>query len=435
MSLTAFQQPCSLKKAPPSASIPGNGSSFEIVTIADHGSTVKKDQPLLVFETDDIDEKIADARQAIATETLELASAELALTTLEKTVPEQLARLKRQAEDAAEELANFTETSRKISEESADFGLRQTEEMLASYEEELKQLLQMYEADDITEDTEEIILKKQRFDVERAKFALRREILDHKRTKEIKIPRKAIELQEKKDDTAVALETGATELPRSIETKKLEIAGLKTSLARNKESLADLERDRKLFEIKAPADGLFYHGSMEDGKWTTGDLVKSLIPGGEVPVDKSFATFIPAPADLVARAFLDQATAQALAPGVKGSATLPGRGDVAVPVTLQSLSSAPDPDGTYPAVFTAEWPEGLDPVAGQQLEIHLVSHLSESAIAIPTKALSYGPQGWTAEVKLADGKTEKRPVTRGRSSEKETEILTGLEAGQVIIVP
>ncbi len=409
--------------------------SFEIASIVDHGSAVTKDQPLLVIETEDIDEKLTDTRQAIATETLELANAELALATLEKTVPEQLARLKRNADEAAEKLAYFTETSRAISEESADFGLRQTEEMLASYEEELKQLLQMYEADDITEDTEEIILKKQQFAVERAKFSLKREILDHKRTKEITIPRQEIKLIESRDDTALALATGSKDLPRSIELKKIETAGLKTSLARNKKALADLEADRKLFEIKAPADGTFYYGSIEDGKWITGDLIKSLTPGGDAPVGKTFATFIPSPANLVVQAFLDQATSQALAVGAKGTATLTGRSGVTIPVTLQTISSTPGVEKTHPAVFAAEWPEGLGPVAGQTLEINLVSYASENAIAIPTKALSYGPQGWTAEVKLADAKTEKRPVTRGKSSAEETEITTGLEAGQVIVVP
>lgn len=410
-------------------------TSFEIATLAGHGSSVKKDQPLIVFETEDIDKKIADTRHAIATETLALASAQLALASLEKTVPEQLARLNRAAEEAAEKLAYFTETSRKISEESADYSLRQTEEMLASYEEELKQLLQMYEADDITEDTEEIILKKQKFAVESAQFALKREILDHKRTKGISIPREGVELRQASDDTALALETGTADLPRSIELKKLEVANLKTSLARNKESLADLEADRKLFEIKAPSDGTFYLGSIADGKWTTGDLIKTLIPGGSAPVGTTFAAFIPAPANLVAQAFFDQPTAHAVAVGAKGTATLAGRSDAPVAVTLQSLSAAPDTEKTYPAVFTVEWPEGLAPVAGQTLQVNLVSYVSEKAIAIPTKALSYGPQGWTAEVKLADGKTERRPVTRGKSSEEETEIIVGLEAGQVVIVP
>ncbi len=45
------------------------------------------------------------------------------------------------------------------------------------------------------------------------------------------------------------------------------------------------------------------------------------------------------------------------------------------------------------------------------------------------------PKGWTAEVKLADAKTEKRSVTLGKSSKEDTEITAGLEVGQVVIVP
>ena len=43
------------------------------------------------------------------------------------------------------------------------------------------------------------------------------------------------------------------------------------------EDFAELEQDRKLFEFKAPADGLFYHGSIENGTWSTGDLIKTLV--------------------------------------------------------------------------------------------------------------------------------------------------------------
>jgi HlyD family secretion protein len=54
---------------------------------------------------------------------------------------------------------------------------------------------------------------------------------------------------------------------------------------------------------------------------------------------------------------------------------------------------------------------------------------------VPTKAVSFDAAGWTVDVKLADGKTERRPVKRGRVSKDETEILSGLEVGQVIVVP
>ncbi len=409
--------------------------NFKIVSIADHGSVVKKGDALIVFETEEIDKKLADTKQAIATATLNLAQAELDLATLEKTVPEQLARLKRAAAEAAEELEHFNKTARKSAEESAGFDLKRREQILASYKEELKQLTKMYEADDATEETEEIILQNQLDQVEAAEFALRMEILNHKRTLEVSQPRQLTALTQNRDDTALSLDKGSKDLPRSVELKKLEVAALKTGLERYGKTFADMEKDRALFEIKAPADGIFYHGAIEDGKWTTGDLIKTLVPGGAAPVGKTFATFIPSAAKPVIQAFPDQATARVLAVGAEGVAIVPGREDIAIPVSLKSIAATPAPDLTHPATFTATWPDNLSAVPGQSLQIRVVSHNNDKAITVPTKALAYGPKGWTVEVKLADGKTEKRPVTRGRSDAENTEITAGLEAGQVVIVP
>ncbi len=414
---------------------PEEWAEFEIVSISMHGATVKKDAVLVTFETREIDRKIADTRQAVAAGKLELESARTALAELERTIPEKLARLKREAAEAAEELAYFTETDRKSSEESAGWSLKRREQILASYKEELKQLLQMYEADDLTEDTEEIILQKQRDSVESAEFSLRMEMLDHKRTLAVILPRKEISLTERRDDTALELETGTKELPRSLEAKKLETAALETALKRGQEALANLEADRKLFEIKAPEDGIFYHGAIEEGTWTTGELVKNLLPGGSAPTDKTFATFIPATAPLVVRAFPSQTDALALATGMTGTASPAGRTEGGVPVKLVSISSTPTTDQDYPAVFSAQWPDDEKPVTGEKLEIRLISYAVEKAISVPVKALEYGPEGWTIEVKLADGKTEQRPVTLGNSSGEAAEITSGLEAGQVVIVP
>lgn len=410
-------------------------TTFQIEKIADHGSMVKKGDPLLVFEVEDIDKRIKDLTQGIATASLELQQAKSDLATLEKTVPEQLARLKRSAEIAAEELKYFTETRRKSSEEAATQSLKRQEQMLASYQEELKQLLQMYEADDITEDTEEIILQKQRDSVEYAEFALRMEKLEHKRTLAVDLPRQETSLNERRDDTALQLAKGTEDLPRSLELKKLEVAALEEALKKNKETLADLREDRKLFEFKAPADGRFYYGIMEEGKWTTGELIKGLAEGGASPVNKGFATFFPSTSDLVVHAFLNQDDALTLPAESKGAATVGGLGHISIPVTLEQLSETPGPDGSYAATLKAEWPEGFKAVAGQNLKVRMVSYSAAQAISIPAKALDFGTAGWTVEVKLADGKTERRVVTRGRTSGDSIEITEGLEAGQVVIVP
>lgn len=414
---------------------PDAWSSFKILSIADHSANMKKGDALVVFETEDIDKKITELKRSVEVKVLELAQAELELATMEKTLKEKLNRLQRSADAAAEELAYFTSTRRKALEDSAAQNLKRQEQILASVKEELKQLLQMYEADDITEDTEEIILKNQRDQVAYQQFALRMEILDHKRTIEVSIPRQEISLTERRDDTALSLAEGKKELPRSIALKKLEVAGMKTALSKLRKSLAETEADRSLFEIKAPSDGIFYHGAIEDGKWITGDLIKTLDPGGLAPIGKTFATFIPAGSELSVIAFLKQEAATALTAGAEGIATLTGLEGQSIPVKLSSLSDAPGTDGTYVTTFTATWPEETTPAAGQSLTVRAVSYSSGKAITVPTKALKFGPQGWTVEVKLADGKTEARTVARGKDYSEETEITAGLEAGQVIIVP
>ena len=106
-----------------------------------------------------------------------------------------------------------------------------------------------------------------------------------------------------------------------------------------------------------------------------------------------------------------------------------------IPVKLLKLATVPCPDGTYRADFSVTWPKEPAPAAGASVQVRLVSYQQPAAIVIPTKSLSFETSGWTVEVKLADGKTERRPVKRGRVSKDDTEILSGLEAGQVVVVP
>lgn len=408
---------------------------FEITQIAEHGTKVAKDDFLVRFDAREFDRKLEDARRALETSVLTLAQAELDSQLLEETAPHKLESIRRAAEIAREEHAYFNKTRRKASEESATEALKRSEQMLSNQREELKQLSKMYEADDITEETEEIILVRQQDAVASAEFVLRMEILDHKRTLEVSLPREAKKLADSERDTALSLTKAETEIPRSVEQGRLALESLKTAHQRAKSELADLEADRTKFEFKAPADGWFYHGPIEKGRWTAGDVVKTLVIHGRPPVNAAFATFVPGSAQLGLVAFLDDATTRSLKSDLEGIATLAGREDVEIPVKLLSLAVAPAPDGTYRADLAATWPKDLSPAAGATAQIRLISYQQPAAIVVPTKALAYEAAGWTVEVKLADGKTERRPVKRGRVSKEETEILSGLEAGQVIVVP
>lgn len=410
-------------------------ADFEIVEIVDHGTKVAKGATLVRFDSEAIDRKLEDSRRSLESGGLSLAQAEQDLKHLEQTAPHRLEALKRAAETAKEEHAYFVKTRRKATEESAAQQLERRKQMLSNQQEELRQLQKMYEADDLTEDTEEIILVRQKDDVAAAEFALRMEQLDYQRTLEVTLPREAISLAHAERDAAIALAKAEQDIPRSIALKKLEIESLKTAAGREKQALTELEKDRGLFEIKAPGEGWFYHGAIENGRWSTGDGVKALVPHGRPAANRAFASFVPVSAATVLSAFLDETTARSLQPGLNGIALSPGREDVEIPVKLSTVASLPGPDGTYAATLTATWPKEHPPVSGSSAVVRLVAYENPTSLAVPTKALAFGSKGWSLEVKLADGKTERRPVKRGRVSGETTEILSGIEAGQVIITP
>jgi len=410
-------------------------SDFEITHITAHGTRVSKGDLLLAFDAEKIDEKIHDTRRALENRKRDIAQATGELAHLEKTTPHKLATQRRAAAEATEENEYFTATRREAEEESADQRLRRAEMFLENQREELRQLEKMYEAEELTEETEEIILHRQRDRVAAAEFDLRMEQLRHKRRREVELPREAVKLAEADRDTAIALAKSEEESPRAIAKAESELESMQLAQTRDEALLAKLESDRTQFEITAPDDGWFYHGSIENARWTVGEAAKTLVPKGKAAVRRPLATFIPQNATLELIARLDAAVAGQLNDNLLAAAWLEGREDVAFNAKLEDLSPAPDAEGRHKAVFVADWPDGMGIAPASQVHIHMITHHSPAAILLPVKALQFDPEGWTVAVKLADGKTERRVVERGRVFNNMCEIVSGLEAGQVVVLP
>ncbi len=444
--ITIGQRPFSISKSfaatalpsgdcPPLRLDPHIWADFKIIEIAPHGANVTKGELLIRFDSSGINKKLAAVRDALATEALNLAQAELDLAFLLQTAPHKLESARRTAEIAKEENTHFTRTRRKTTEEKAAQNLKRCKQILAYQTEELKQLTHMHEDDDFTKSSEEIMLVRQQDAVAAAEFALRMEMLDHERTLEVLLPREAQSLADNERDTAISQQKAEAEIPRAIELKKIELRALKTAHTHKQKTLAELESDLSHFEIKAPANGQFYHGHIENGKWTPPASDTPLTAHRQIQAHDAFATFVPDTAKLRLISFLDEATHRALKPNLTGTATLAGREDLEIPVKIAKLATTPEPDGTFRADFSVSWPTGINPAIAATAEIRLISYQQPAAIFLPNKALAFDTAGWTVEVKLADGKTERRPVKRGLSSKEETEILSGLEVGQVILIP
>jgi hypothetical protein len=198
--------------------------------------------------------------------------------------------------------------------------------------------------------------------------------------------------------------------------------------------LADLEHDRTLFEIKAKSDGWFYHGAIENGRWSR-DESKLLAKHGKPSINQAIATLVSAKSGRVLTAHLDQQTIGALPVKFDGIAIPPGREELEIPVSLSNVASIPSSAGTTRMDLTAKWPENFEPVIGTSMTVRVICHHRDAALLVPRKALERDPRGWTVSVKVADGKNERRVVRCGKRNADEVEILSGIEAGQVILVP
>ncbi len=423
---------------------PESWADFTIEEILPHGTAVKKGDVLVKFDREGYDRRLEDLKRAVESRALTLASQELAFLKFGEETAIRLEAARRAQRVAAEELEYFAKIGRKAQEEEVADDLEGSKRRLEAAQEELKQLKMMYDADDLTEQTEEIILKRQEYAVKSSELALKLAELSTTRTLQVLLPRRAESLTTDAKSTSIDLEKSENNLPRALETARLDLETARIAAAREKDELADLEKDGVLLELKASADGIFYHGSLDEGRWTLGELAKVLVRGGKVPFIRPFASVVPDDVDLGLVAHVDESTARSLKKAMKGSVTAGGREDVALTGVIQKVAGVPAADGRYRVDLLPEWPEDeklewpadLDVAAGMNFECRFVVHKGDAVVTVPTKALRAADEGkWTVQVKMADGKSETRSIVRGRISGDRVEIAGGLDAGQVVIIP
>ena len=197
-----------------SPSSPRNGPRWRSIAPLPHGAAVRKGDVLLKLETDKLDRTIADLRADLKISELAIHQGQDQLQALEKAVPLDLEASQRAARVAEEDRKFFFDVAKPFNLKAIDFELKVAKEALEYEQEELRQLEKMYKADDITEETEEIVLRRARDTVERAKFAVEVAQLMHDHALKFDLPRREEEVKEAAKRTVAGLgeEQGGTPL-------------------------------------------------------------------------------------------------------------------------------------------------------------------------------------------------------------------------------
>lgn len=407
---------------------------FIVEKVLPQGSKVKKGDKLIWIDTEKLDSAILDLEKSRAIDALTLAQLEQELVELQLTSERDLRQAEISFERAKQDHEYFNNIELPLLTKEYDLQRKKASWYLDNANEELTQLLKMYASDGLTEDTEEIIVKRSKNDVERAKVEVEKAQQDATRGIEVIIPRKKLDANIAFESAKQNWQFTREKIERQIKLKQASVAKARLDDANKQMFFDHLKNDRKLAEITAPHDGILYYGEFKDGIWNSTNGQKCLFPGSKLITHTPILSVVPESAPLQLHAMTDTATAAELKSGQKGLAHLPTNALQCFPADISTVASTPNIQNQRDVLITPQPTENTQLFPGSKVKVKLTTYVKEDAISIPTKALQLQPDGTHAvSLKMADGKTSLTPVTLGQISKDNVEILTGLNAGQVIV--
>ncbi len=389
---------------------PQEWTDFIIEECLAHGTRVEEGQVLIKAKKDKYDQKITDLTQQISLDTLSLELLQKELEDMEALTPLQIQEVEERQKRKEVDHLHFMEKEYPRLLENYTKTLEGSEWEYKNAQEELEQLQAMYEEDDLTEETEEIILQRAKYSAELSKWRYERAKEDHQKITEISLPRRLEDRKLSFTESTFENEEKKRSIPRLLEQKRIEVKQKEIALECNKESLEKLERDSSFFELKSPADGTFYYGMIENGLWQGATTTEKFMrTGGKLVLEKNFACLIPDDAKMQAFAQVEPDVVGILKKGQKGILTMNYDRGQRYPIECSMIGEAPLANGKFLALFKLEG--AIDLPITYTGECNLLIAEEKDVLRVPEKALTTLPNGNVIARVLAPKENNELPAT------------------------
>ena len=414
-------------------------SDYEIVDVVEHGAKVHKGQVLFKFDSKTINDAIADMELDQRLSDLAIARAEEELPRMEKSLKMDAEEADRAERDAKEDFKRYQEIDRPMTVKTAKFMLKFYGFNLDYEKDELEQLEKMYKADDLTEATEEIVLKRQQNAVESAEFSLENAKLRSEEMLDISLPRMDIAIKESLEKAALAKARAQMALSLDLTRGRYTLEQAKKARIKARDKYTKLLADRELMEIKAPADGIVYYGQAVNGRWAeTPSLLTKYKPRNNVAGGSILVTIVEE-RPLYITSTLEEGKRPDVSVGQKAKVALPAEGEDRIPGKVKSISPIPVSSGKFEIDFDVdqeELPKWI--VAGMGCKVNITTYDKAEAVVVPKKAVHDDENDpdthyvWLVDTDDAEAKPTRRDVKLGKTKEENVEITKGLKKGAVI---
>jgi RND family efflux transporter MFP subunit len=401
-----------------------------------HGARVKKGSTLIRMSTKKIDLAIEGLERTAAASQLALKQAQVALNVAEKSVPAALAAAKRTAKHVAEDKQRFDKITKSESLKDNEYNLTSARNSLSYQLEELNQLEKMYKADDLTEETEEIILTRARNRVKAYERMLHKTLLDHDRFLKYDLPRQIKGVEYQSEQAKWVLEQAQTTLPASLTERRMAFEKMQTDHKQLQLKLAQTKRDRELLTVKSPVAGTVYYGQAARGKFAEVSTVAKLLrKSGMIKPNMVIMTIVD-DSQLAVRTLVAEKDLHQILRGAEATISPTAFPDSKLTGELDVLGSVPIADGKFDATIDVnggDRPKRLR--AGMNCKAAIVAYENKAALLVPKTALKKGDDAKSGYVYVMTEKgKKKRNVRIGRTKADKYEIIKGLKAGDKVIV-
>ncbi len=416
---------------------PDTWSRFVVLEAVEHGKQVKKGELLVRFDDDQIDDRLADEAIDLRLNELSLMLAEEETPREEKMLELAYREAKRSYEQLVEDHQYYLNTDRPFAERIAKYRYESAKEDLESQREELAQLKKMYEADELTEETEAIVLRRQEFEVNTAELMLELQTASRDYTLNVSLPRNDLTYTTALEGAKLALERAKTARELGTSRGKYELEKKREARAKSVRTNAELLGDRGLMELRAPIDGTVYYGRCVNGKWgEISTLSSKLVPYGTIPPNTVVMTIVNqrplfVTTDLSEKEFTDYKL------GLTATITPSEDADVEIEAKVKSLAGIPNASRKFEMQFDlekSELPDWL--VAGMSCTAKVLTYEKKDALQIPKDFVQTDEENEkTKYVMLVvedEDEPQRRDVKVGQSKDDMVEILEGLEEGDKI---
>lgn len=320
---------------------PKNTKDVFILSVRAQGSTIKKGESIATSDLRALDNSISDYERMVKSRELNVARLRFDLEQQQESSGLKVRIAKQTLQRSEEDKKDFTDKrkARMLAEEEER--VAKALRSLSYKQEELNQLIKMYKDDQVSEETEEIILTRLRNELSETEFAVEGAKLVSDLAKLRTINRYEEDLNAALERNKLNLVDVEGQAKFDIEERQQALAAAEVSLKRAQIHLDELKADRAMAEFKAPADGILIYGGYVGDRWEANTIAAKLKPGGKLdPYDK-VGTIVPPNTELIVQAVLPDS-----APTPKeGEQVMMRITDMQIPGTVAKANSIPDSDG------------------------------------------------------------------------------------------